>query len=264
VRLDAWLAEDAGLEIAVARSFILQGFVSINGQKVHQSGLKVRPEKDYIEFRPPPRLRTRGTEKIRPALEYVMASMESQDTMPADPAGSGGREPWRTGVCLDIGASHGGFSRALLEKGASRIYALDVAYGLFDYELRQKPEIQLLERKNIQGIDWSWFDAPFREASGVFIVCDVSFISLRRVIAVVQNFFSGHKDWQGLFLLKHQFEDSSSTEKGVLREMSAKARVEEAFEDFLAGRSIDIRGRIESGLPGRKGNRELFYWLCSA
>ena len=117
-RLDEWLSEAYDLELPVARSYILQGLVSLNGSPVHQAGRRIRPDRDDIQFRKPADYRNRGTAKIRTALHRLRdCGVEFAEQ-----------------TCLDIGASHGGFTAALLEQGVGHVYAIDVAYGIFDFD----------------------------------------------------------------------------------------------------------------------------------
>lgn len=252
MRLDQWLCEEHDLELQVARSYILQGLVSVNGEKILQAGRTFRPDRDNLEFRRPRDFRNRGTAKLRPALQYIQDTLNQEE-----------KPPWVRWPCLDIGASHGGFTAALLEASAHRIYSLDVAYGIFDYELRRREDVVLLERKNVRYLDPSWFDQEFLAAEGIFIVCDVSFLSLRPVLASVVDFFLTHMHcgFQGLFLLKHQFEASEQTEQGVLRDDELRTRLESEIHDFLRQRGLNLLASIPAGLPGRKGNRETFLWL---
>ncbi len=247
IRLDEWLCQQFDLELPIARSYLLQGFVSVNGNKVHHAGFPIRPDRDSIEFRRPPGFRNRGTAKIAPALDAV--------------AGQG--KTLEGAVCLDIGASHGGFSKALLEHGVAQIFAIDVAYGIFDFELRKRPEVTVLERHNIRNIQSSWFGSSLQKAQSIFIVCDVSFLSLRNVLENLVNFFRTElkREFQGLFLLKHQFEASDQTESGVIKDSEIRASIEEEFQSFLESLGLETLGRIPSGLSGRKGNQETFFWL---
>ncbi len=250
IRLDEWLCQQFDLELAVSRSYLLQGFVSVNGKKIHHAGFHVRPERDQIEFRRPKDFRNRGTAKIEPALDFIAEKGIEFGEM----------------VCLDIGASHGGFSAGLLDHGVARIYAIDVAYGIFDYELRNRSEVAVLERHNIRNIEPSWFESDLLQAKSVFIVCDVSFLSLRNVLEHLVKFAGTHlkHGFQGLFLLKHQFEASEKSESGVIRDSEIRSTIEEEFQDFLQPLGLVVLGRIPSGLSGRKGNQETFFWLSYA
>ena len=244
-RLDAWLAEHYDLPLDIVQSYILRGHALVNGSR-GKAGQSIRPERDRIEFHPPDSVRNRGTHKIGPALDALAARGQSVQ----------GR------ICLDVGASHGGFSRALLDRGARRIYAIDVAYGIFDFELRRSEQIVLLERKNIKDIADDWFDPPFYEAGELFIVCDVSFISLLPVLRALRSFLERHGlQADGLFLLKHQFESPESTDAGVIRDDHLRVSIEEATLDKIAGLGWMHDGSYPSGLPGRRGNQETFLWL---
>lgn len=251
MRLDEWLCQEHDLDLSAARSYILRGHVTVNGQKVTHSGYRVRAHRDSIHFRPPD-ARNRGRDKLLPVLHLIQEECALEGRPP----------PWSY-PCLDIGASHGGFCQALLEVGARRIFAVDVAYGIFDYELRNRPEIHLLERKSIRQIHASWFEDDFLSAEKIFIVCDVSFLSLRLVLQSLLDFFRKEKrgGFEGLFLLKHQFEVPDQTDRGILRDDNLRRSVQEEFEAYVSSSGMVFKGSFPSGLAGRKGNRETFLWI---
>ena len=155
-----------------------------------------------------------------------------------------------------------GFTAALLEQGVGHVYAIDVAYGIFDFDLRRRAEVTVLERKNIKSIETSWFGSDFELCSKPFVVCDVSFLSLRSVVQHLLEFMKRcGKQFQGLFLLKHQFEASERSEAGVIRDSELRFSLEREFQEFVENLGIRVVERIPSALPGRKGNQETFFWL---
>ena len=157
--------------------------------------------------------------------------------------------------CLDVGASTGGFTDCLLQRGAARVAAVDVGYGLLDRRLREDPRVAVIERRNAREL--SAADLPF---AFELATIDVSFISLRKVLPAVAGCLS--EGGEVLALVKPQFELGRADvgKGGVVR--SAKKR-REAILSVAAccgGLRLPVRGLASSGLPGPKGNLETFVW----
>jgi 23S rRNA (cytidine1920-2'-O)/16S rRNA (cytidine1409-2'-O)-methyltransferase len=157
-------------------------------------------------------------------------------------------------ACLDVGASTGGFTDCLLQRGAARVAALDVAFGQIDVRLRQDPRVTVLERLNARQL--SPGDLPFGPD---LATVDVSFISLAKVLPAVVRCLASGGDL--LAMVKPQFElGRERVRKGVVRD--AAQRREAILGVALAVRDLGlaVRGFASSGLPGPKGNRETFVW----
>lgn len=156
--------------------------------------------------------------------------------------------------CLDVGASTGGFTDCLLQRGAARVVALDVAYGQIDLRMREDPRVTVLERVNARGLTPR--DLPFRPG----LACiDVSFISLAKVLPAVASCLAPRGEV--LAMVKPQFElGRERVRKGVVRD--AANRREAILGVALTAGELDlpVRGFAFSGLPGPKGNRETFVW----
>ena len=158
---------------------------------------------------------------------------------------------------LDVGASTGGFTDCLLQRGAAEVIALDVGYGDFDYRLRSDPRVRLLERTNARSLT-----AEMLPYAPDLAVLDVSFISLRKVLPAVLGCLADRYD--ALALVKPQFE--------VGRERVGKGGVVRVSEDRLSALvdvgtaaitlGATVLGFQPSGLPGPKGNLETFVWLA--
>ncbi len=184
-----------------------------------------------------PRFVSRGGIKLENAL----------DGLAIDVAGLG---------CLDVGASTGGFTDCLLKRGATRVIALDVAHGQFDWGLRNDERVTVIENRNARDLEPG--DLPFVPALATI---DVSFISLTKVIPAVAAAVA--EDGELLAMIKPQFElGRGRVRGGVVRDAAdrreAIATVARAAED--AG--LAVRGFASSGLPGPKGNRETFIHLA--
>jgi len=179
---------------------------------------------------------SRGGEKLAGALE----------DLGLDPDGR---------LCLDVGASTGGFSDCLLQRGARHVVAVDVGYGQLDLRLREDPRVTVLERTNARYLE------PQALPAGIELVTvDVSFISLRLLLARLREVAPGA---DLLLLVKPQFEVGREQvgKGGVVREERLRAGAVVAVREAAAALGYKALGEAESRLPGPKGNREIFLWL---
>jgi 23S rRNA (cytidine1920-2'-O)/16S rRNA (cytidine1409-2'-O)-methyltransferase len=158
---------------------------------------------------------------------------------------------------LDVGVSTGGFTDFLLQHGAARVAAVDVAYGQIDYRLRVDDRVTLLERCNARELTAETL--PF--APGL-IVIDVSFISLTKVLDAVLACAAPRFDC--LAMVKPQFEVGRERvgKGGVVRDLGLRRSAVASVAAFGIGLGASVRGFASSGLPGPKGNRETFVWLA--
>ena len=149
---------------------------------------------------------------------------------------------------LDVGASTGGFTDVLLQRGAARVIALDVGYGQLHSKIRDDPRVTVLERVNARSLT----ELPFAPQ---LLTCDVSFISVR--IALPPALRLAAPGWQALVLVKPQFEAGrAETPKGVVRDPAVRRRVVREVAEGLVAHGGEPRGVIDSGMPGPKGNHE--------
>ena len=156
--------------------------------------------------------------------------------------------------CLDVGASTGGFSDCLLQHGAARVVAVDVAYGQLDLRLRQDARVVVLERLNAR--DLEPHDLPFRPSLATI---DVSFISLKKVLPAVLRCLDPAGEL--LAMVKPQFElGRERVRKGVVRNPADRREAVLGVALALRALGLPVRGFAPSGLPGPKGNRETFVW----
>jgi 23S rRNA (cytidine1920-2'-O)/16S rRNA (cytidine1409-2'-O)-methyltransferase len=181
-----------------------------------------------------PRYVSRAGEKLANALERFCI----------DPYG---RE------CLDIGASTGGFTDVLLQRGAARVIAVDVGYGQLHERLRADARVIVLERTNARALS----ELPFAPE---LVVCDVSFISVRLVLPPALAL--ARPGWEAVVLVKPQFEAGRSEVKGgVVRDAGVRRRVVREIAAAASAWGGETVGLVDSGLPGPKGNREVFLHL---
>jgi len=219
-----------------ARSLILAGAVLIDGQRQDKAGTLVRPEVGIRLTQAPQPYVSRGGLKIEKALDFFAI----------DPQGR---------VVMDVGASTGGFTDCLLQRGARRIYAVDVGYGQLAWKLQQDPRVINLQRRNIR-----YLRREEVEEEVDLIVVDTSFISLELVIPPTLTFL---KEGGGLLaLVKPQFEVGKGEvgKGGVVRDKEKHRRVVEKIRKFAEGEGLISRGVMESPIQGPKGNKEFFLY----
>jgi 23S rRNA (cytidine1920-2'-O)/16S rRNA (cytidine1409-2'-O)-methyltransferase len=232
-RLDVVLVERGLAESrAQAQALVLAGLVPGFDKPGQQVGEDVE-----LAVERPPRFVSRGGEKLAHAL----------DALGVDPAGRG---------CLDLGASTGGFTDCLLQRGAARVIALDVGYGQLHPRLRDDDRVVVLERVNARHLD----RLPFAPQ---LITCDVSFISATRVLPPAIALAA--PGWETLVLVKPQFEAGrADAPKGVVRDPDVHRRVLREFCDAAEEWGGRVAGVVDSGHPGPKGNREFVVHLISS
>jgi 23S rRNA (cytidine1920-2'-O)/16S rRNA (cytidine1409-2'-O)-methyltransferase len=232
-RLDVLLVERGLAESrAQAQALVLAGLVpgrSKPGEQVDETA--------ELTVEQPPRFVSRGGEKLANAL----------DGLGLDVVGAN---------CLDVGASTGGFTDCLLQRGATRVIALDVGYGQLHPKLRNDPRVTVLERTNARGLRELLF-APD------LVTCDVSFISVRKALPTPLGLAAS--GWRALALVKPQFEAArTEVRKGVVRDRDVHRRVLREIADLAPEWGARVAGIVDSGLPGPKGNREFFLYLVQA
>ncbi|HKG43145.1 MAG TPA: TlyA family RNA methyltransferase [Gaiellaceae bacterium] len=182
----------------------------------------------------PPRFVSRGGEKLAHALEVFAV----------DPAGRD---------CLDVGASTGGFTDVLLQRGAARVVALDVGYGQLHPRIRDDPRVAVLERVNVRAV----CELPFAPE---LVVCDVSFVSVRKALPPALALAA--PGWEAVALVKPQFEaERGEAKRGVVRDPQVWRRVLRDVAHAAPEWGAAVLGVVDSGLPGPKGNREFFLHL---
>ncbi len=230
-RLDVLLVERGLAESRTqAQALVLAGRVP----GYEKPGLQV-DESVPLEVEAPPPYVSRGGHKLAHAL----------DVLAVDPAGRD---------CLDVGASTGGFTDVLLQRGAARVAAVDVGYGQLHERLRSNPQVAVFERTNVRALR----ELPFAPD---LIVCDVSFISLR--VALPPALALARPGWEAIVLVKPQFEAGRAEvgKGGVVRDERVRRRVVREIAEAALAWGGETVAAVDSGLPGPKGNREVFLHL---
>jgi 23S rRNA (cytidine1920-2'-O)/16S rRNA (cytidine1409-2'-O)-methyltransferase len=193
-----------------------------------------------VEVAEPPRYVSRGGVKLENALE----------AFGLDPSGR---------FCLDAGASTGGFTDCLLQHGAERVIALDVAYGELHWRLRQDSRVTVMERRNARELDPA--DLPYRPD---LIAADLSFISLAKVLPALVA-AAAPSGFDVLALVKPQFEVGRDAvgSGGVVRDPELRRNALVEVGRFASDElGLSVLGYASSGLPGPAGNMESFVWLA--
>jgi 23S rRNA (cytidine1920-2'-O)/16S rRNA (cytidine1409-2'-O)-methyltransferase len=231
-RLDVLLVERGLAESrAQAQALVMAGLVP----GFEKAGEQV-DEAAPLTVEQPPRFVSRGGEKLDHALE----------AFGVDPAGRD---------ALDVGASTGGFTDALLQRGAAQVIALDVGHGQLHPRLRSDERVTVLERTNARELD----ELPFAPD---LVTCDVSFISVHTALPPALRLAA--PGWEALVLVKPQFEAGRAEVGkggGVVRDPDVHRRVLREVAEAALDWDAQTTGVVDSGLPGPKGNREFFLHL---
>ncbi len=232
-RLDVLLVERGLVESrARAQALVLAGLVP----GYDKPGTQVDEAAELEVLAPPPYV-SRAGHKLANALDAFGIDVRGLD-------------------CCDVGASTGGFTDVLLQRGAARVIALDVGYGQLHPRLRDDPRVTVLERVNARHVTGLPFAAQL-------VTCDVSFISIRTALPPILRLAA--PGWEALVLVKPQFEARrDEVRKGVVRDAEVRRRVVGEIADAALGWGAETRGIVDSGLPGPKGNREFVLHLVQA
>ena len=221
-----------------AISLIMSGNVYITGERVDKPG-KLIKNKQIIRIKKNDNpWVSRGGLKLSEAINNFKINVKNK-------------------VCADIGCSTGGFSDVLLKSGAEKIFAIDVGYGQFDWRLRNSKNIILLERTNARYIN----SAVVTELLDL-VVCDVSFISLKKVILPFKKLLK--KKYEMIVLIKPQFEVSKKLvgKKGIIRDEKIHSNICENINCWFAENfSPDFAEIINSPVLGQKGNKEFLIYV---
>jgi 23S rRNA (cytidine1920-2'-O)/16S rRNA (cytidine1409-2'-O)-methyltransferase len=241
VRLDTLLV-DRGLVASRerARALILAGQVRVNGQVASKAGTAVSLDAEITVAAPDHPYVGRGGVKLAHALERFAIGVEGR-------------------IALDIGASTGGFTDALLQHGAARVVALDVGHGQLDWKIRSDPRVDVIERVNARTLTAA--ELPPARAPFDIVTIDVSFISLKLILPVVPPLLADSGDV--VALVKPQFEAGRTEigKGGIVRDPAVHARVVGEVSDVANALGLGRAGTTESPIAGMEGNREFLLHL---
>lgn len=220
-----------------AGRLILAGRVKVAGLVSDKPGRLMPSDAEVEIVQPEYQYASRGGEKLAPALDVFRLSCSGL-------------------VVMDVGASTGGFTDCVLQRGAERVYAIDVGYGQLDWRLRSDPRVIVMDRFNIRHMCTD--DIPERVD---LVVIDVSFISLKMVWPAILPVLKpqGHL----VALIKPQFEVGKGQvgKGGIVRDEQLREAVKNQFVDYAKLLSLDLVGLIDSPILGKKGNKEILIGL---
>ncbi len=240
-RLDQWLVDEGYFPSRErARLAIMAGEVSVEGKGVAlKAGTVVRPG-DRVTVAAKPRFVSRGGDKLEGAIERWGIEVAGR-------------------LAMDVGASTGGFTHCLLQRGAERVISLDVGKGQLHWELRNHPRVTVMEKVNVRYVRRE--DLPFLPD---LVVADLSFISLRLVLPVLRRLMAD--DGELIALIKPQFEAGRDKvgKRGVVRDPEVHREVLVDLTGAAAACGFELLGLAPSPLRGAEGNVEFFgWWRCS-
>jgi len=238
IRLDVLLVQKNLAESREkARAMIMAGVVFVDGARVDKPGHSVSPASRVLVRKPYPPFVSRGGVKLEAALKEFPVDVRDK-------------------VILDVGASTGGFTDCLLQRGAGKVIAVDVGYGQLDWRLRRDPRVVVLEKTNVRRLEPRSFDGEIDGA-----VIDVSFISLKLVVPAVSRLLKD--DAFIIALVKPQFEVGKGKvgKGGVVRDAALHEEVMEELIRFFRSEGWEAAGQMPSPLLGPKGNKEFLLHL---
>jgi 23S rRNA (cytidine1920-2'-O)/16S rRNA (cytidine1409-2'-O)-methyltransferase len=219
-----------------AKRAVMAGQVRINGQVARKPSDTVKAE-DRLELGKGEKFVSRGGLKLEHALEHFQVEV-------------------RGAIAIDFGASTGGFTDCLLQRGAARVHAVDVGHGQLAWSLRRDPRVTVMEKTNVRELTAARFPPPFTPAD--IVVIDCSFISLRKVVPAAIALL--RPAGKLVALLKPQFEAGKAEAArgaGVIRDPRIHERVLAELETFVRDLpGVAWRGVVESPLLGPAGNKE--------
>lgn len=220
-----------------ARALIMAGRVLVNSRRIDKPSAMIDEASDItIKGKVSPFV-SRGGEKLEEALKKFSIKVEGK-------------------IALDVGASTGGFTDCLLQRGAKRVYALDVGYGQLAWKLRTDQRVVPIERQNVR-----YINEDIIAEKVDLVTIDVSFISLKKVIPAVLHLLN--RPGEMLCLIKPQFEVGKEEvgKKGVVKEPKKHQRVVEEIAAFARKLNLFVNGTTESPILGQEGNKEFFIYL---
>lgn len=236
-RVDILLVERGLVESrSMAQRLVMAGQVRADGQLIQKPSMQVTKDA-ALEVESGPQYVSRGGEKLAGAFAIF--------------------SPDVTGlVCVDVGASTGGFTDCLLQNGAGKVYAVDVGKGILHWKIRQDPRVVVMEETNARHVEA--FPEPVS-----FVTIDASFISLKILLPVVKGWF-GEQGGRVIALVKPQFEagrEEAARGKGVIKDSRVHRAVLKDVLGFAEDQGFSVLGLDRSPIKGPKGNVEFLAYL---
>ena len=221
-----------------AKIMLMSGIVYVNGEKEDKPGTMFNPEEIHIEVRGETlRYVSRGGLKLEKALAVFPIDLKGK-------------------ICMDIGASTGGFTDCMLQNGAAAVYSIDVGYGQLDWKLRSDPRVTCMEKTNFR-----YLKPEELPGTPDFASCDVSFISLSKILPAASEILP--EKAQMVCLIKPQFEAGREKvgKKGVVRDPAVHREVIEAAIGYAGESGFRLLGLDFSPIRGPEGNIEYLMYL---
>jgi len=236
----------------MARALIMEGNVFVGGNRVTKAGTLVSATSDIVLRKADMPYVGRGGLKLEAALDYFHIDVKDK-------------------VFMDVGSSTGGFTDCLLQRGAKKVFCIDVGYGQLDWSLRNDPRVVVMERTNVRYLDEMLKERTKKAGRVQFdelierdidmATADVSFISLKMVIPEIVEFLK--KGGEILALVKPQFEVGKGEvgRGGIVKEEDKRLAAVRSVQEFSEKLGLVTAGIFESPVAGQKGNREYFLYL---
>ena len=235
VRLDILISEKENIPRAVAKSFIEEGLVSVNQKTITSPGVKFDMNEEITVNKPNDMFVSRAGNKLKAAIEAFSIDVNGK-------------------ICIDVGASTGGFTDCLLKYGASKVYAIDTGTDQLHNKLKEHPKVISIEKTNINNVH----ELPDKAE---ILVIDVSFVSLKKVFDSALNLTL--ESAEIICLIKPQFEvgRENISKKGIVRDKKNHTKILNDFRKYFTDKNLSIQGLIESPIKGLNGNTEHLIFL---
>lgn len=220
-----------------AKAYIMAGVVYVDGVKEDKAGTKVAVDAEIAVKEVGMKYVSRGGYKLKKAMEVFPITLENK-------------------ICMDIGASTGGFTDCMLQNGASKVYSVDVGYGELAWKLRNDERVVCLEKTNARYLSTEQVPEP-----PAFTSIDVAFISLTKILPAVTSVMA--EDGQLVCLIKPQFEAGREKvgKNGVVRDIAVHKEVIDMITDYVTANGLGVLGLDFSPIKGPKGNIEYLIYL---
>lgn len=239
IRIDSLLVDLGYFESRErAKKTLMAGLVFVDGQRVDKAGTKVKEDADILVKGKALKYVSRGGLKLEKAIKNYGLDLTDK-------------------ICMDVGASTGGFTDCMLQNGATRVYSVDVGYGQLDYKLRNDERVVNMERTNVRYLT----EEDVKDKLD-FISIDVSFISLKKVIPALKQFMK--PDTEMVILIKPQFEAGRANvgKNGVVRDKKVhKAVIQDILSYVIIEEEMSLIDLTYSPIRGPKGNIEFLAYI---